>query len=365
MQAFLKKARLEGFETAEKTFWENEKQRTYSHQWDRASFHFFLPISSNATVLDLGSGYGNNTIPLARYYDRVVAADATRELLEYTSLRAQTEGLTNIDFVNIDPLEFLNLPFEPGSFDAIIMSGLLEWVGSAKLETPPNVSQQRVLAYLRTLLKKDGVLYVGIENRWFPGFYLRDPHTKIPYTCILPRPLANRYALSHGFKDGYRTYVYSSWGYKKMLTEAGFTQVEFHYPQPNYRNPATIFSNQPEVKGYLYGKGHLKDFFTQRWTMLLKILNVFRLHTFFLSSFMMIASSESIDRTPSILRRAVAEGLPGVGPRDVVMRVSDQSHPERCKFLVFRPGEATPYGYLFATHNPRTKDEQHLTFVSA
>lgn len=356
MRSFLASARSIGFFESLGALWTSDKQKTYADQWDRSSFHFLLPIAPDAVILDLGSGYGNNTIPLARYYGHVVAADATRELLEYTSLRAKAEGVKNIDFINIDPLEYLNLPFQPKSFDAIIVSGLLEWVGSATTDVSPDVSQQRVLCYLRTLLKEGGVLYIGIENRLFPGFFGRDPHTKLPYTCVMPRFLANWYARRHGWKDGYRTYVYSKVGYKNMLTRAGFKWIDFYYPQPNYRNPVAIFSDQKNIWHYLRSHGYLKQVFTPKWSFFLSITDRLGLGTFFLSSFMMVTGEGVIDKTPSILRRVLLQPELNARSSDIVVRVPDSS-ASHCRFLVFHSGEEKPYGQILAPHLPQNSTE--------
>ncbi len=366
IQRFIKEARSLGFTDAESLYWTNDKNKTYTNQWDRASFHFFLPISYDAVVLDLGSGYGNNTIPLAKYYGRVVAADATLELLQYTALRAASEGLTNVDFVNIDPLEFCNLPFKPHSFDAIIVSGLLEWVGSALPDVSPATLQQRVLTHLRTLLKSDGVLYIGIENRWFPGYVRRDPHTKLPYTCVLPRFLANIYAKRHGLPLGYKTYVHSSRTYTKMLKVAGFGEIAYAFPHPNYRNPSSIYTNDSEIDGYLYSENNLDRLYTHRWTTFLRIMRPLRLHHFFLSSFIFIASAERGSTIPSLIRRAVEQGIQGVELSDKMMRIPELKNPkEMARFALFHQGQAKPYGYLYAKHNPVNSDDVRLNFTDS
>ena len=51
----------------------------------------------------------------------------------------------------------------------------------------------------------------------------------------MPRRIADLYArLSH--KGGYKTYIYSKFGYEKMLKEAGFKEMKFFLPLPSYRN---------------------------------------------------------------------------------------------------------------------------------
>jgi hypothetical protein len=81
-------------------------------------------------------------------------------------------------------------------------------------------------------------LYVGIENRFSLGYFVgyNDPHAGIPYVTVLPRPLAHWYARKKGL-NGYRNYVYSSAGYRKLLSHAGFTRFEFYLAIPSYNHP--------------------------------------------------------------------------------------------------------------------------------
>ena len=86
-------------------------------------------------------------------------------------------------------------------------------------------------------MKTNGILYLAIENR-IAGIYIlgfKDPHSGLRFTTLMPRRLADWYArLKH--KGGYKTYIYSKWGYAKMLKEAGFTDTKFFLPLPSYRN---------------------------------------------------------------------------------------------------------------------------------
>jgi hypothetical protein len=70
----------------------------------------------------------------------------------------------------------LALPFEPGSFDVVHSSAVLEHVGSAE-------NQRRFLAELARVSRR--AVFVTTPNRWFPI----EVHTQIPLLHWLPKPV--------------------------------------------------------------------------------------------------------------------------------------------------------------------------------
>ena len=73
-------------------------------------------LGSGMTVLDVGAGTGNASLPAAQSGAKVTASDLTPELLEVGRARAEAEGL-ELEWAEADAE---NLPFEDGSFDAVI-----------------------------------------------------------------------------------------------------------------------------------------------------------------------------------------------------------------------------------------------------
>lgn len=59
-----------------------------------------LDIDSDSTVLDIGSGPGSYTIPLAKTVKHVTALDPSKAMLVYLKKIAEEEKLSNIDCVN-------------------------------------------------------------------------------------------------------------------------------------------------------------------------------------------------------------------------------------------------------------------------
>jgi len=367
MKSFVDLASREGYNNAIKnTNFTNKKFTGYTEEYYRADFHFFLPVNRNSIILDLGSGYGNITIPLAHHYEKIVAADASLELLQYIKYRAESVNVHNIDYVKIDPLEYLNLPFKSKSFDVIIISGLLEWVGVARLDKKPQVLQQEFLLYLSKLLKDDGIIYLAIENRLFPGWLGRDPHSKLKLTSILPRQFANIYAKYKGKNDGYRTYIYSKFGYKKMLAKAGLLSNIFYYPFTSYRAPELIYPSNSQINNFLFKNSYAKNFLTKKWFFFLKFIRLFKFETLFLSSFMIIASKKkNISKKTPILIKELSEKYKDIDLSDTMMKVDDKDK-EYANFLLFHTNSKNkkPYAKVKTRRNSRS-DYIQIDFIES
>jgi SAM-dependent methyltransferase len=339
MNSFNDLARMVGYEKAKSNF-SFSGRFDYAENYRRADFHFLLPTKNDAEILDVGSGFGNITIPLSKFYSKITAVDASLPLLEFSKIRADELGIKNIDFVHVDSLDNCNLPFKEKSFDAIILNGVLEWVGAPDDSgfSPGNI-QINFLKHLRSLLKEDGVLYIGIENRLFPGWIKRDPHSKLKWTSILPRHFANIYAKKHKQKN-YRTYIYSYRGYKKLLKKAGLGIDKTYFPQTSYREPDYIYSDDSEVKNYLYKNNFIFKILTKKWSNFVKLSSIFGLETILLSSFMFFSS-----KSGKIYRPAIAYLLDGnitdMVDNDIFIKIKSETN--KAEFLVFHKDTNKPY----------------------
>ncbi len=212
----------------------------------RADGAFYLDLDSSSSVLDLGSGWGSYTFALSPRIKWAVAADTNSQSLEFISLRARQGSLNNISSVHINPLDFGMIPFADQQFDAVILNGVLEWVGSYVNHGDPLKIQRTCLKEINRILKPEGQLWIGIENRFGLRYFqgAADDHLtyyskeKIAYTTLLPRQLAN-YITMRKLDQPYRTYTHSFWGYKRLLKKAGFKQIDFFYPESDYRAAST------------------------------------------------------------------------------------------------------------------------------
>jgi hypothetical protein len=130
------------------------------------------------------------------------------------------------------------------------MNGVLEWVPIGHAGNPRQL-QVSALRQAFNLLRPGGYIYVGIENRLGFGYFAGypDPHCGLPFVTVLPRFLANWYATKKG-QDGYRNYLYSSRGYRKLLIEAGFTDVALYLALPSYNHPRYFIPSKRNVFSY-------------------------------------------------------------------------------------------------------------------
>jgi SAM-dependent methyltransferase len=205
----------------------------YALSETRAGWMFLLPIQRCPRVLDLGCGPGAISIALAQAGCEVTAMDMTLERLQFLRARAEHLGLRNITAVHGGDRKAL--PFPDGSFDVVILNGVLEWVGTSR-QGEPRDAQREFLGEANRVLKEDGHVLIAIENRFSAAYFagLPEDHTHIKYLSLLPRFLANRI---HRQRTGYdyRVYTHSPSGYRKLLSSAGFPDMKLLLPAPDYR----------------------------------------------------------------------------------------------------------------------------------
>jgi SAM-dependent methyltransferase len=240
MREMLQRSRTMGWEAAfayqiaQEPSHRKEALREVLLNENRAAFKTILDGLGGKRVLDLGCGSGSTSINLARWAGEVVGCDLTWERVAFLAMRARALGLANLR-----PLcggDTRPLPFLDGSFDCVVLNGVLEW-SAAEGTGPVRAMQRDFLKEVRRILRPDGQLYIGIENRLGLFYFLGQPedHTGVKYAALAPRWLADvlvRRARGHP----YRTYTYSRHGCQTLLREAGYRSVQFYAPVPDYRN---------------------------------------------------------------------------------------------------------------------------------
>lgn len=79
----------------------------------------FINISEGMKILDLGTGSGYLSFPIAKNNPGCVVTglDIVNDALEDNRMRADDEGIRNLSFVSYDGIDF---PFEEDSFDLVV-----------------------------------------------------------------------------------------------------------------------------------------------------------------------------------------------------------------------------------------------------
>jgi len=201
---------------------------------NRSDFLFLLDIKKDDLALDLGAGWGQVSIPLSRFCD-VVALEGNLEKIQIIKEIANQENRNNIQYVAAN---ISNKVFENEQFDLVILNGVLEWVSTFSKGKNPFEIQQNVLQNAYNLLKSNGTLYLGIENKYGLKYILgeKDDHTGLEdfvylndnsmesfYKSIIGKPL--------------RSFTYSKANYEKMLKNSGYDDIEFFGSLPDYKLP--------------------------------------------------------------------------------------------------------------------------------
>lgn len=217
---------------------------------DRANWHWLIDLSPESRVLDVGAGLGANSHALARRFREVFALEPVQERVDFMRQRFAQEGIDN---VRILKTSLWDIPFPPKSCQLVVLNGVLEWVATGQAGDP-RALQVTALKRVFNLLSPGGYLYVGIENRMPYQYFIGAPdvHCGLPYVTVLPRPVANWYAKRRGQTEGYRNYIYSIRGYRKLLAAAGFQNVQFYLAIPSYNAPRFYVPVKDNVFAYYH-----------------------------------------------------------------------------------------------------------------
>lgn len=259
MKKVLKRARRAGWKKAvAELIYEYPGMEEYLLNHGRIDWLFHcLDSKKSNSCLDIGSGWGSLSFDLTEYYDHVYSLESVKERVEFQAIRKEQEKAKRLHLVRAN---FLELPFKRNSFDLVVVSGVLEWIGVGSYKEDPHTLQVKFLREIRRILKPGGCVYIGIENRFGLHYWLgAKDHSGLPLTSIIPRPLADiavrnlrktggEYSLKSRMQKedwpNYRTYTYTLYGYNKLLLETGFKNVDAYW---------TLFYSNPKFSGPING----------------------------------------------------------------------------------------------------------------
>lgn len=183
-----------------------------------------MDIKKTDIVLEIGAGMGAVTGAIARKAQKV-------ECIELSKRRSLANAYRNREYDNIEIYvgNFQDIQLE-NKYDVITLIGVFEYAQHYITSENPYTD---FLTRIGNMLKKDGKLYIAIENKlglkYFAGCV--EDHLGRPFVGI------------EGYKKEDGVCTFSKSQLESMLNQTGFNNLYFYYPYPDYKLPVEIYSD--------------------------------------------------------------------------------------------------------------------------
>lgn len=169
---------MEALKARLKSTWEAGDYSHFAKYLEPGALEFFdrLPLEKGTTLLDVGCGAGQLTIPAAKRGIRVTGLDLAQNLVDQARERAEKEGLD----IRIEQGDAEALPFKDASFAAV-----MSLIGAMFAPRP-----ERVASEMLRVCQPGGKIIMG---NWTPdghvGQMFKVVGKYVPPPAIYPSPL--------------------------------------------------------------------------------------------------------------------------------------------------------------------------------
>lgn len=196
-----------------------------------------VPLHPNSRILDVGSGWGQLTVPLARLGHQVVALDQTPNRLRLVDAIANQEGVACDLFCG----DIETAPLKPGTFDLVILNGVLEWTVRNRTNISPATHQVTVLERCSSLLAPNGRIFLAIENALGLKYLMgaREDHCGQPWLGLMDDHQADLAWRALG-TPGINARIHDLNGYRQLFARAGLVEMMAWGCFPDYKLPSHV-----------------------------------------------------------------------------------------------------------------------------
>lgn len=186
----------------------------------------WYPMDASADVLEIGAGCGAITGALAKKAKSVTCIDLSKRRSLINAYRNADKDNIVIKVGNFQDVE----PTLTDKYDIITLIGVFEY-GELYID-----SKQPFVEFLSIIekhLKPNGAVLVAIENKLGLKYWAGCQEDHIPeyFTGI------------EGYNNVKGVKTFSKNELTDIIKEAGYSQIEFYYPYPDYKFPMTIYSD--------------------------------------------------------------------------------------------------------------------------
>ena len=200
-------------------------------------------INKNDVVLEIGSECGALSSSILKYTENLDCIEVSKAQSEINYERNKEYNSLSIFVGNIKHIS----PQLGKKYDKIFLVGSL--AQASKYCPNSKNPYHELLLEAKKLLKENGQLFVAIENKYGMKYFngAKEDYTGNAFESI----------------EGYQTNAvktFSNVQLRKMLNEAGYKNVYFYYPLPDYKFPNVIYSEDylPQIDG-VTNVGHSLD----------------------------------------------------------------------------------------------------------
>jgi len=209
----------------------------YVDSKERELFLSLLPVDETSDVLEVGIGFGQFTVPLARRAHQVYALEVRLQQAIFSKLRCQQEGVSNV--LMACGGDDCKLPYPDASMDIVVLNLVFEWCGSRLLDSPGETGQRILLREVARVLKPGGTMYLATKNRYALRLLLGGPDEhahEMPFGFALPGWIMHPLLKLRGHDQPGGT-LHSYGMLKSMIREAGMRTTESYWAVPEMRFP--------------------------------------------------------------------------------------------------------------------------------
>ncbi|PIP31006.1 SAM-dependent methyltransferase [bacterium (Candidatus Howlettbacteria) CG23_combo_of_CG06-09_8_20_14_all_37_9] len=204
----------------------NPSWPVYYHLADqRKNLLSWFEFNPQGALLEVGSGCGALTELFCSKLKEIVAVELTNRRASITAARCKNFSNLTVYAGNIEDAKLSR------EFDYVTSVGVLEYAG--KFINSDNPFED-FLKMLKTFLKPKGTLILAIENKFGLKYWsgVSEDHTGKFFDSM------------EGYPNDKGIQTFGKQELTRLLKQAGFDDLEFYYPLPDYKLPSEIFSDE-------------------------------------------------------------------------------------------------------------------------